>query len=61
MGLVLLLVSASALYFGRGFFQGLLGKGDCATGCAKCGDGGCAAQKITQLAEDWKRKQTPLS
>jgi hypothetical protein len=50
MIIVLALVAGSALYFGRGFIKGLLG--GCEGGCEKCGDGGCAVQKLEALKKE---------
>lgn len=50
MIVVLVLVAASALYFGRGFIKGLFGA--CEGGCEKCGSGGCAVQKLDALRKE---------
>jgi hypothetical protein len=58
LGIVLVLVAFAALYFGRGFILGLLGKGGCESGgsCASCGTGGCTVAKLEEL-----RKQLEAS
>ncbi len=56
---VLILVALAALYFGRGFLMGLLGKGGCASGgsCSSCGEGGCTLTKLEALKQEWEAKK----
>jgi hypothetical protein len=56
MIVVLVLVGASALYFGRGFIKGLFGGCD-EGGCAKCGSGGCAVQKLDTLRKEMEARR----
>lgn len=59
LAIVLLLVLASAVYFGRGFVLGLLGKG-CGSegGCANCSSGGgCTLSKLEALRKDYEARK----
>ena len=59
MIVVLILVALAALYFGRGFVLGLLGKGGCASGgsCSSCGEGGCTLSKIEALRQEYEARK----
>lgn len=57
MIIMLVLVAASALYFGRGFLKGLMG--GCEGGCSKCGDGGCGVQKLEALRKEIEGRGKP--
>jgi hypothetical protein len=60
MILVLLAVTAAAVYFGRGLVLGLLGRG-CGTegGCAKCSSGaGCTLTKLEAIRKDYEAKKS---
>lgn len=57
---VLVLVALAALYFGRGFVLGLLGRGGCASGgsCANCASGGgCTLSKLEELRKQYEAKR----
>lgn len=56
---VLVLAALAALYFGRGFLLGLMGKGGCASGgsCSSCGEGGCTLSKIEALKRDYEARK----
>lgn len=58
LAIVLLLVLGSAVYFGRGFLLGLLGKG-CGEegGCANCSGGGCTLSKLEALRKDYEARK----
>ena len=58
--LVLLAVTASVLYFGRGFVAGLWGRG-CGTegSCAKCSSGGgCTVTKMDALRKEYEARKS---
>ncbi len=59
--IVLVLVALAAIYFGRGFVLGLLGKGACATGggCGNCGEGGCTVGKLEALRKEYEARKRP--
>ncbi|MBL0209414.1 MAG: hypothetical protein IPQ13_00630 [Holophagaceae bacterium] len=56
--IVLILAALAALYFGRGFVLGLMGKGECSSGgCSNCGEGGCTLSKLEALKREWEAKK----
>jgi hypothetical protein len=56
---VLVLVALAALYFGRGFVLGLMGRGACASGgCEGCGEGGCTLKKLEELRHTLEQGKT---
>lgn len=56
---VLMLVALAALYFGRGFVLGLLGRGGCASGsCSSCSSGGgCTLSKLEALKQEYEARK----
>lgn len=59
--IVFALVGLAALYFGRGFILGLLGRGGCASGgsCSSCGEGGsCTLTKLEELKREYEARKT---
>lgn len=56
---VLALVALAALYFGRGFVLGLLGRGGCASGgsCSSCGEGGCTLSRLDALKREYEARK----
>ncbi len=57
MMVVLVLVLAAAVYFGRGFFSGLFGKDCDEGGCANCGSGGCTLSKLEALKKEYEARK----
>ncbi len=56
--ITLILAALAAIYFGRGFFLGLIGKGGCSSGgCSNCGEGGCTLSKLETLKREWEAKK----
>ena len=56
--ITLILVALAGLYFGRGFFLGLMGSGGCSSGgCSNCGEGGCTLNKLEALKREWETKK----
>ncbi len=57
--LVLTLVLASALWFGRGFVRALLGRGGCASGgsCGSCRVGGCDVTRFEAIRVALERER----
>ena len=60
---VLILVALAALYFGRGFVLGLLGRGGCASGgsCESCAGGSCTLTKLEALRKELEARKASHS
>ncbi|MBI3132277.1 MAG: hypothetical protein HYZ13_13235 [Acidobacteria bacterium] len=56
LGIVLMLVTLSAAWFGRGFLRGLL-SGECGGGCEGCTKGGCTLTKLEALKQELEAKR----